>query len=50
MDEDNRPEGHQTPDSKEEQGTLAKVNSLAPLANAVIQLIELILKLIGTIR
>jgi hypothetical protein len=45
-----RPEDRRTPDSKEEQGTLAKVNNLAPLASAVIQLIELILKLIGMIR
>jgi hypothetical protein len=33
-----RPVDHQTPDSKEEQGTLAKVSSLAPLASVVIQL------------
>ena len=44
------PENHQTPDSKEEQGTLSKVNNLAPLAGVVIQLIELLLKLIGIIR
>jgi hypothetical protein len=49
MDEE-RPDDCQTSDSKEEQGTLSKVNSLAPLASAVIQLMELILKLIGAIR
>ena len=48
MDEE-RPDDCQTSDSKEEQGTLAKVNSLAPLVSAVIQLIELILKLVGVI-
>ncbi|MDR0654343.1 MAG: hypothetical protein LBG12_13700 [Synergistaceae bacterium] len=48
--DDARPEDRQTPDNKEEQGTLDKVKSLAPLASAVIQLIELILKLIGIIR
>ncbi|MDR0653026.1 MAG: hypothetical protein LBG12_06940 [Synergistaceae bacterium] len=49
MDEE-RPDDCQTSDSKEEQDTLTKVNRLAPLASAVIQLIELILKLIGAIR
>ena len=43
------PEDHQTPDSKEEQGTLTKANNLAPLAGVVIQLIELPLK-VGIFR
>ena len=49
MDEE-RPVDHQTPDSKEEQGRLEWVKTFAPLANVIIQLIELILKLIGIIR
>ncbi|MDR1581290.1 MAG: hypothetical protein LBS35_13120 [Synergistaceae bacterium] len=47
--DDERPEDHQTTDSKEEQGTLSKAKALAPLANTVIHLIELTLKLIGMI-
>ncbi|MDR0764224.1 MAG: hypothetical protein LBE65_01355 [Synergistaceae bacterium] len=50
MDEQKRPENCRTSESKEEQGTLANVNRLAPPAGAVIRLIELILKLIGVIR
>jgi hypothetical protein len=50
MDEDKRPDNRQASDNKGEQGTLAKVIRLAPLASAVIQLIELILKLIGRAR
>jgi hypothetical protein len=49
LDEE-RPDERQTSANKEEQGTLAKVSRLAPLASAVIQLIELILKLVGMIR
>jgi hypothetical protein len=41
---------HRNSDSKEEQGYLAKVIRLAPLATLVIQLIELILKLAGVIN
>jgi hypothetical protein len=48
--DDERPEDRQTPDSKEEQGTLSKAIAFAPLASLVIQLVEFILKLIGIIR
>jgi hypothetical protein len=35
---------------KEEQGPLAKVVSLAPLFAAILQLLELLLRLLGVIR
>jgi hypothetical protein len=50
MDEDKRPEDRLPSDNKEEQGPLSKANAYAPLVSAVIQLVELILRLLGLIR
>jgi hypothetical protein len=38
------------PDNKEEQDTLARVVFLAPLLTVVLQVLELLLKLLGVIQ